>query len=91
MCGDWPFGPVLDVPDLLKSAVKRSAAVRVPTRHLSAEKHEASSEQSILVVEDSITARTLLKHILESAGYRVTTVVDGVDGYTALKTGTSTW
>jgi two-component system chemotaxis sensor kinase CheA len=39
------------------------------------------------VVEDSITARTLLRQILESAGYRVTTAVDGVDGYTALKTG----
>jgi two-component system chemotaxis sensor kinase CheA len=38
------------------------------------------------VVEDSITSRTLLKAILESAGYRVSTAVDGVDGYTALKT-----
>jgi two-component system chemotaxis sensor kinase CheA len=38
------------------------------------------------VVEDSITSRTLLKAILESAGYRVGTAVDGVDGYTALKT-----
>ena len=85
--GTGLLAPVLDVPDLLKSAVSPSAAVRVPTRRLSAEKHETSSEQSILVVEDSITARTLLKHILESAGYRVTTAVDGVDGYTALKTG----
>jgi two-component system chemotaxis sensor kinase CheA len=40
------------------------------------------------VVEDSITSRVLLKNILESAGYRVSTAVDGVDGYTALKTGT---
>ena len=41
-----------------------------------------------MVVEDSITSRSLLKNILESAGYRVTTAVDGVDAYTTLKTGT---
>ena len=37
------------------------------------------------MVEDSITARTLLKNILESAGYDVQTAVDGVDAITALK------
>ena len=40
---------------------------------------------SILVVEDSITARTLFKTILESAGYEVTTAVDGIDAFTALQ------
>jgi two-component system chemotaxis sensor kinase CheA len=40
------------------------------------------------VVEDSITSRSLLKNILESAGYGVTTAVDGIDAYTALKTAT---
>jgi two-component system chemotaxis sensor kinase CheA len=38
------------------------------------------------VVEDSITSRSLLKNILESAGYSVATAVDGIDAYTALKT-----
>jgi len=37
-------------------------------------------------VEDSITSRSLLKNILESAGYRVKTAVDGVDALTELKT-----
>lgn len=37
------------------------------------------------MVEDSITARMLLKNILESAGYDVQAVVDGVDAMTALK------
>ncbi|GCB02280.1 signal transduction histidine kinase CheA [Sulfuriferula multivorans] len=76
--------PVLNVPDLLKSAVKRAMAPLA----LAAEKHAETEKQSILVVEDSITSRALLKNILESAGYRVTTAVDGVDAYTALKTGT---
>jgi two-component system chemotaxis sensor kinase CheA len=39
------------------------------------------------VAEDSITSRTLLKGILESAGYRVRTAVDGVDALTLLRTG----
>ena len=74
---------VLNVPDLLKSAVKQAAPPPV-----AAETHGVAEKQSILVVEDSITSRALLKNILESAGYLVTTAVDGVDAYTTLKTGT---
>jgi two-component system chemotaxis sensor kinase CheA len=75
---------VLNVPDLLKSAVKRAAAAPAP---VAAEKSAEAARRSIMVVEDSITSRALLKNILESAGYRVTTAVDGMDAYTALKTG----
>ncbi|GAB6042709.1 hybrid sensor histidine kinase/response regulator [Endothiovibrio diazotrophicus] len=38
----------------------------------------------ILVVDDSITTRTLEKNILESRGYRVTLAVDGIEGWRAL-------
>ena len=74
---------VLNVPDLLKSAVKQAAPPPV-----AAETHGVAEKQTILVVEDSITARALLKNILESAGYHVVTAVDGADAYTALKTAT---
>lgn len=74
---------VLNVPDLLKSAVMQAAPLPV-----AAETHRVAEKHSILVVEDSITSRALLKNILESAGYLVTTAVDGVDAYTTLKTGT---
>ncbi|MDP3617957.1 MAG: hybrid sensor histidine kinase/response regulator, partial [Rhodoferax sp.] len=76
---------VLNVPDLLKSAVTRAAA---PSAPVAAETQGMAEKQSILVVEDSITSRALLKNILESAGYLVTTAVDGMDAYTTLKTGT---
>ena len=75
--------PVLSVPDLMKSAAKPAAAPRAAA----AEPSAAAEQRSILVVEDSITARALLKNILESAGYRVATAVDGADAYTTLKTG----
>lgn len=46
-----------------------------------AAKEEKNERRSILVVEDSITSRVLLKNILESAGYKVTVASDGVDGF----------
>ena len=80
--------PILNVRDLLASAISLSGGMPVA----SAEKHDQSAGnagpgKSILVVEDSITSRMLLKNILESAGYHVTTAVDGQDGLTTLKTG----
>jgi two-component system chemotaxis sensor kinase CheA len=76
--------PVLNVPDLMKSAV-RPALTAPRVADMPAPSAETKM-QSVLVVEDSITSRALLKNILESAGYAVTTAVDGVDAYTALKT-----
>lgn len=74
--------PILNPHDLIKSAVKVSAATdRVP---LLAERIEEKAK-SILVVEDSITARTMLRNILESAGYNVKTAVDGLDAITMLR------
>ncbi len=74
--------PILNVPDLMKSAVRASAlpAAAVPAEQVEAER------KSILVVEDSITARTLVKNILESAGYEVKTAIDGIDAFTILRT-----
>jgi two-component system chemotaxis sensor kinase CheA len=76
--------PILHVPDLLKSAIKTAAqpAVAPP---LAAEK-VMPGQQSILVVEDSITSRIQLKNILELGGYTVKTAVDGLDAYMLLKT-----
>jgi len=77
--------PVLNVPDLMKSATKYAATSRVPA---AAQRPMEAHKRAVLVVEDSITSRSLLKNILESAGYSVTTAVDGIDGYTAIKSAT---
>ncbi len=75
--------PILNVPDLLKSAVK---ATGVPVPVPAGVEPGEAGKKSILVVEDSITARTLLKNILESAGYQIKIAVDGIDAFTQLQT-----
>lgn len=83
MLGTGQVVPVLNVADLLKSAVNHVAAPLAPA---AAEQPGHGIRQSILVAEDSITSRSLLKNILESAGYAVTTAVDGMDAFTTLRT-----
>jgi two-component system chemotaxis sensor kinase CheA len=73
--------PILNVWDLMKSARHSGAAPNAPQP---AEIIKAETRR-VLVVEDSITSRMLLKGILESAGYSVRTAVDGIDGFTAAR------
>ncbi len=75
--------PILNVPELMESAAK--ANTFAPHHATVTEKNRAESK-SVLIAEDSITARTLLKTIVESGGYRVKTAVDGLDALAALKT-----
>jgi two-component system, chemotaxis family, sensor kinase CheA len=70
--------PILNVADLLRSAAKSSTINN-------GEQKTEKKKNTILVVEDSITSRMLLKNILETAGYKVDTAFDGIDGYTRLK------
>jgi two-component system, chemotaxis family, sensor kinase CheA len=77
--------PVLNVPDVLKSAVRASAAAASPG--MTAVEREGAGQKSVLIVEDSVTTRMLLKNLLETAGYRVRTAVDGVDGLAQLRSG----
>jgi two-component system chemotaxis sensor kinase CheA len=72
---------VLDVNALVRSAQGVSDESSRAFLAAPEEKHA----KRILVVEDSFTSRTLLKNILESAGYVVATAVDGEAGWTTLK------
>ena len=72
--------PILNTSDLIKSALKITPLQRI-------KEHEERKEESksILVADDSITSRILVKNILESSGYDVKTAVDGIDAYRALR------
>lgn len=79
--GNGRLVPVIHVPDLV------IAAAMVQTRQKSGEAEISVSGRRILVAEDSITSRTLLKTILENAGFVVTTAVDGADAFSQARTG----
>jgi two-component system chemotaxis sensor kinase CheA len=72
------LGFVLNVHDLLRSALRQDFPSR-PARSLASV--ATPQRKSILIAEDSITARTLFKHVLEAAGYRVRTAVDGLEAW----------
>jgi two-component system chemotaxis sensor kinase CheA len=82
LLGSGKLVPVLNVADLLRSAVK-AAADTAPVS--TGQSVALPAPKAVLVVEDSITSRALLKGILESAGYEVSAAVDGVDSFVALK------
>ncbi len=81
--GDGKVVPILNVPDLVKSVQKTR---NVPVNPQLTEEESTLQGRTILTADDSITARTLLKNILESAGYRVIAAVDGMEALTLLKT-----
>jgi two-component system chemotaxis sensor kinase CheA len=72
--------PILNPPDLIKAAMRLEPGVP-------AEPAPVAEAKSLLVAEDSITARALLKGILEANGYRVATAVDGMEALAALRAG----
>lgn len=74
--------PILYVPDLIRAVIQ--GAVRT-TSTVTTRIEAAPKRRTILVAEDSITSRTLLKNILESAGFKVKTAVDGVEALAVLK------
>ena len=81
--GSGKVVPVLNIIDLMKSAIR----IRGMESEASVNELFVPKSDKILVVEDSITSRTLIKNILETAGYQVTTAVDGADAFTKARTG----
>lgn len=78
--GTGDIVPILEVQDLIKSSLNFAGST------FDLKKNEAElSKKSIIVVEDSITSRTLLKNVLENNGYKVKTAVDGIEGLKAIK------
>jgi two-component system chemotaxis sensor kinase CheA len=85
--GDEEVVPVLNMREILKTPAV-SHNVSPPEDRGNEDAGENSRQKSILVVEDSITSRMLIKSIFEAAGYKVSIAVDGIDALTTLKTGT---
>jgi two-component system chemotaxis sensor kinase CheA len=76
--GSGKVVPIINTADLLQSASRAPARTR-------GEGSNGGARKSVLVVEDSITSRMMLKSVLEAAGYYVRPSVDGVDALAALR------
>jgi len=77
--GNGCVAPILNSSDLILTAQKQTMMTRQKNQI-----REHGERKAILVAEDSITTRTLLKRILSGAGYSVTTAVDGMDAISKL-------
>lgn len=75
---------VVNMNDVLTSAVLVGSMAPVPHSMKPESKATPQTQKRILVVEDSITSRVLLKNILESAGFSVSVASDGQDGWEKL-------
>jgi len=82
MMGSGKIIPILNVSDLMKSAIYASTV----ESYERIAREEKEVKKSILIAEDSITSRTLLKNIFQTAGYKVKATVDGAEAYTAATT-----
>ncbi|MBI4408465.1 MAG: response regulator [Gemmatimonadetes bacterium] len=74
------------VAPVLNAAAVVAAGLGVTTGGLElAEREVQPRRHRILVVDDSITTRTLEESVLEAAGYEVLTAVDGADAWRVLQ------
>jgi len=64
----------------LREAMRPARAAAAP-----AAESDARRQRHVLVVDDSLTTRTLERSILEGGGYRVTLAVDGVEALNSLR------
>ncbi len=73
---------ILNVSDLLRSAVRVASTARYAPAAV--ESRETKSAR-ILVADDSVTSRMLIKNILETSGYKVETATDGMEALLSLR------
>jgi len=82
--GDGRIVPVLNVAELVSSVAGKSLSEDFSMK-AKVDKPDQVRQKRVLVVEDSITVRNMLRNYLESAGFAVKTAVDGQDGYEKLQ------
>ncbi len=79
---------VLELIDLAMGRIRKDAAGKIwNTDTPSAEPPQQKSEPTVLIVDDSITVRSLLSITFEKSGYRVEEARDGKEAWEKLKSG----
>jgi two-component system, chemotaxis family, sensor kinase CheA len=75
--------PVLNIPEIMGD-LSKFAQTPVSSTPQQAADRKTAGPFHVLVVDDSITSRMLLKNVLEGAGYLVRTTMDGQEGWIAV-------
>jgi two-component system chemotaxis sensor kinase CheA len=78
---------ILNVADLIKLGLRGDRRSVLAALVKTAPTIEKGARRRILVVDDSITTRTLEKNILEAAGYDVELATDGQEAWAAIAAG----
>ncbi len=79
--------PILNIPEIIRSITDFKSNNTIFTDNISKNtiSGNVSNKTKVMVVEDSITIRNILKNYLASGGFDVITAVDGEDAYNQLK------
>jgi two-component system chemotaxis sensor kinase CheA len=81
--GDGSVMLLLNPSDLLRTG---KGVSKLDTRFINTQQEKNKVKSKVLVIDDSITTRTLEKNILEMAGYEVLLAKDGLEGLEMSKT-----
>jgi two-component system chemotaxis sensor kinase CheA len=82
--GSGQVVPIICIPELIDSAA-RASVVEEAESASEGDNAATGKQKCILVAEDSITMRSFLRNIIESAGFKVKTAVDGLDALQVMK------
>jgi len=82
--GSGKIVPVVDIPELIKTAMNRKEKFS-GEEILNRLQTSKPVLPKVLVAEDSLTARSLMRNILESSGFEVKTAVDGAEAWQFLQ------
>lgn len=83
--GDGKLVPVLQVAELLSFASGKGITTPVLGTQQDADDVPGEAPKRLLMAEDSITIRNMLRNMLEAAGFVVKTAVDGQDAFEQLQ------
>ena len=82
LLGNGRIVPILNAAEVIESSLNSPSLSFQATEM---KDDESNKLKTILVVDDSITSRSLIRNIVESAGYHVKTAVDGSEAYSLLQ------
>ena len=85
LLGNGKVVPILHIAELMSSAAQRNLISDIEINKKVDNQGTEAIERNILVAEDSITVRNMLRNFIEAAGFTVKTAVDGMEALEILK------